>query len=90
MTGSSRLASLQLVPMPGSAGLGACRTPDPETAAGRRDGDSAFHSSDSERSKYLRKKSGVAVTDKDLQLSTYIWDSTASTVGSGKDNGGSF
>jgi len=35
-TKPSRLASLQLVPVPGSAGLGTCRTP--EAAAGRRDG----------------------------------------------------
>lgn len=37
-TEASRLASLQLIPMPGSAGLGVCRTPAPETTAGRRDG----------------------------------------------------
>lgn len=38
VTKARRLAPLQFVPMPGSAGLGACRTPAPETAAGRRDG----------------------------------------------------
>lgn len=38
-----------------------------------------FQTPDSEKDKPPRKKSWVAVANKDLQLSTYIWEATAST-----------
>lgn len=53
-----------------------------------------FQHPDFERDKSPRKKSWMAVADKDLQLSTYIWESIYCKLqahsSSGKSNGGSF